>query len=97
MRTASFHPEAEAEMFAAARYYEDRAENLGVDFLAEVEKAVHRIAEAPETWPIFKGRIRRYLLYRFPFGILFTVHADSVVIIAVMHLRRRPNYWKDRL
>lgn len=83
-------------MVAAAQFYEARSHGLGADFLDEVERSVETIASHPHTAPVLKGGIRRRLLKRFPFGILYAVEPDTVVVLAVMHLRRRPGYWESR-
>ena len=97
MRRVVFLDPAEEEMLEAAAYYEMQAPGLGGDFLAEVQYAVQRIAEYPESGRLIKGTIRRRLLRRFPHGILYRIDPDEIVIVAVMHLRRRPDYWKDRI
>lgn len=48
------------------------------------------------AWHILEGEIRRCLTNRFPFGILYSVEADRVLILAVMHLHRDPGYWRER-
>lgn len=90
-------PDARDEMFEAAVYYESKASGLGVDFITEAESAVLSISKAPATWPVIEGKMRRYLLKRFPFGILYFAETEKIVIVAVAHLRRRPGYWKERL
>jgi plasmid stabilization system protein ParE len=97
MTTAIFLPPAEDELIAAAQYYQQQSAGLGSEFLSEVERTVAAILAYPEAAPRVKKDIRRRLLKRFPFGILYAVAADEVVIVAVMHLRRRPGYWEDRL
>ncbi len=96
MKNVAFHPEAEAELLAAAKFYEAHAPKLGVSFLDEVERALAGIAEAPDRWPVLTSKARRYLLRRFPFAIVYAVTADVIVVLAVMHLHRRPNYWRER-
>lgn len=92
-----FLPEAEQEMLEASLYYQSKASGLGVDFLSEVERAVKSIAESPNTWPILEGELRRRLVRRFPFGILYKVESEEIVVIAVAHLRKKPGYWKERI
>jgi len=87
---------AEEEMLEAATYYENQAPGLGEDFLAQVQRAVDQIAENPWSGGIMRGDIRRALVPRFPFGILYHIDPTEIVVIAVMHLRRRPGYWRDR-
>ncbi len=96
MKPVVFLPEAEQEMLEAAIYYQSQASGLGVDYLSEVEQAVQAIAESPMTWPIIEGELRRRLIRRFPFGILYRIEPERIVIVAVAHLRRRPGYWRGR-
>ncbi len=91
-----FHPEASAEYLAAVDYYEQRKPGLGARFTLEVEAAIERILESPTRWPIFEADIRRCLTHTFPYGLLYSVDADSIMILAVMHCSRNPGYWKHR-
>ena len=97
MKPVIFLPEAEEEMYEAARYYESQASGLGIDYISEVERAVASIAEFPKTWPKLEGELRRRLVRRFPFGILYFNEKDVIVVVAVAHLRRRPGYWRRRI
>ena len=97
MKPVVFLPQAEQEMLKAARFYESQTAGLGVDYLSEVERAVQTIAESPTTWPAIEGKLRRRLIRRFPFGILYRIEPEEIVIIAVAHLRRKPWYWKKRI
>lgn len=58
-------------MYEAARYYESQASGLGIDYLSAVERAVASIADSAMTWPKIEGELRRRLVQRFPFGILY--------------------------
>lgn len=89
-------PEAEAELHTAVAYYEDKAEGLGTDFLSEAERVFDELREFPEMGTEMEEEIRRFLLQRFPFSVLYKIHGDVVRIVAVMHHRQRPGYWKDR-
>jgi hypothetical protein len=62
-----------------------------------VENAIARIVEAPTRWRVIDEDVRRCLTRVFPFGILYTIEADFLLIVAVMHLSRVPNYWKSRI
>lgn len=94
---AIFHPEAHEEMIQAARFFEGRSEGLGSDFLAAVEETTHRIEQTPEAGPVDRTNIRKRLVSGFPFTLLYEVPADRIFIAAVMHQRRRPQYWRSRL
>jgi len=88
---------ARQEVRDAAEYYETQAKGLGVDFLDKINAAVLDVRENSERWPIIEQNIRRRLICRFPYCLLYRVEADEVVVLAVMHLSRHPNYWTHRI
>ena len=92
----SFHPEAEAEFLAAIDYYEGCRKGLGLEFAAEVRSVVARVAAHPRAWPVLAGEVRRSLANRFPYGVLYAEDDEGICILAVMHLHRDPDYWKER-
>ncbi len=94
--TFSFHPEVEAEFNEAIDYYEDQDRGLGYDFAIEVYATLQRIVAFPKAWPILKGEIRRALVKRFPYGVLYVIGEQEIKVIAVMHLHRIPGYWGHR-
>jgi toxin ParE1/3/4 len=96
MTKVRFHPLAEAEMVAAAAYYESQQGNLGKRFLAAVQDAINSITINPRLYPIVDLDVRRCLTKVFPFGVLFRILGGDIVIVAVMHLAHHPDYWKDR-
>ena len=96
MPEIAFHADAAEEMQAAAAYYEEQQQGLGETFLNEIEEGLRRIQQFSRLWPIYEGEYRRYLLRRFPFGIIYRVDPEEILVIAVAHLRREPAYWKDR-
>lgn len=92
----TFHPESEAELNDAINYYEDVESGLGYDFAAEVYSTIQRSVVLPKAWPFIDGEIRRSLVKRFPYGILYSEEPAGIYIVAVMHLHRHPDYWKSR-
>ena len=96
MKSVAFHPEAEAEFIAAARYYEDQAQNLGLDFISAVEATYQRLATFAESGRPFGSRLRRVLVPGFPYGLIYRAEPDRAFIVAVAHVRRRPGYWRSR-
>ena len=92
-----FHPEALAELEAAAQFYESRKAGLGVRFIEAVEEAASRIAASPSTGRRVDEDVRRCLTRVFPYGVLYSVEHDSILIVAVAHLARESGYWKARL
>jgi len=91
-----FDPEALVEMREAAAFYDDCQRELGRSFLDAVEAALAEIVKHPLMWRKVKGRFRRYLVQRFPYGLIYAVHEDVIYIAAVMHLKRKPGYWVGR-
>ena len=96
MNAVRFHSEAEAEMNQAAAWYEKQQKNLGKRFLATVQDAINRIQLDPELYPVVEEDVRRCLIRIFPFAVLFRMAPGIIVIMAVMHLHRDPDYWKNR-
>lgn len=92
-----FHPEADAEMMSAAKYYETQQKDLGKRFLASVQDALNRIRVNPLLYQEIEASVRRCLTMTFPFAVVFRIMQNQYVIIAVMHLHREPGYWKNRV
>jgi plasmid stabilization system protein ParE len=87
---------AEEEMMAAAVFYEAAAVGLGRDFLDDVQQAIESLREYPELGVEVGIGLRRTLLHRFPFTLIYAVEADGILVIAIAHARRRPGYWQSR-
>lgn len=96
MKPVRFLRPAELEMLDAAKYYELQATGLGDDFLDKIDVAIQDIGSNPERWPIIGNNVRRRLVHRFPYALLYRVDPDEVVVQATMHLHRRPDYWFSR-
>ena len=92
-----FHPEAREEYREAALYYAERDPGLAQRFVEAVEDAIRRIVEAPAAWRVLDDDVRRCLTHVFPYGLLYTVEDDVILILAVMHGSREPDYWKRRI
>jgi hypothetical protein len=91
-----FHPAAEEEFYSAVDYYLAIDPVLGRDFAAEVFAAIARAIEYPRAWTALDGTIRRSLVRRFPYGVLYSEEPDGLYVFAVMHLHREPGYWSTR-
>lgn len=91
--TFSFHPEAEVEFTEAMDYYKGCEPGLGYDFSIEVFTSIQNIVNYPTAWPVIEEDVRRCLVNRFPYGIIYSIEQDGVF----MHLRRHPDYWKKRI
>lgn len=97
MKIVRFHPEAEAEMFAAARFYQEQANGLGVRFLESVQAVLRHVFNFPKSARVVQGRsIRASVARTFPYSVVYCERGDEIVVLAVAHHRRRPGYWKTR-
>jgi toxin ParE1/3/4 len=97
--TEDFHPEARSEFLEAIEFYAERKEGLDQEFRDAVHEALASIAADPLRFQRVKGEIRVFRLKRFPFYIYyeFMPVIESIWIWGVVHHRRRPDYWHDRL
>jgi plasmid stabilization system protein ParE len=92
----SFHEAAEIELTEAAGYYERECPGLGVTFLDDVQAALKTLTQFPEGSPLLRGRIRRKVLLRFPYTLMYSVRDGQIRILAVAPVKRRPFYWHGR-
>ena len=95
--TTRFVDGAEAEVDEAVAFYNERSDRLGVEFAMEVQIGLKRIEAYPKAWPRIGRRVHRYRLNRFPYGIVYAPLPNEIVVVAVMHMKRRPGYWRERL
>jgi len=91
------HPEAQQELRNAALYYEQQELGLGGRFVDATQSGFRQIERSPFTWRCIRGDIRRFLVKTFPYGIVYAPVDDQIFILAVMHLKREPDYWFGRL
>ncbi|MGA2231844.1 MAG: type II toxin-antitoxin system RelE/ParE family toxin [Tepidisphaeraceae bacterium] len=89
--------EARLEMLEAAQFYEFQVAGLGRQFLDAIERATADIEQYPRRWPAITRQVRRRLVGRFPYGVLYGIVRGKVIVIAIMHLHRHPRYWTKRL
>jgi toxin ParE1/3/4 len=92
-----FHPAAEIELRATAKFYEDRMATLGNEFVDEVERICSLIADYPKLGATFDPVHRTVRLRRFPFALIYRVDDPHITIVAVAHTRKRPGYWRGRV
>lgn len=95
--THRFHPGALQEFEESVRYYHARRQGLGNRFADEVRSTIRRIVDAPERWRVVEEDVRRCAVRVFPYSVLYTIEPESILIVAVMHNKRQPVYWRYRL
>jgi hypothetical protein len=88
-----FSKYAKLELEDATHFYELEFEGLGLRFKNEIKKAAIRISEYPKGWSLERGDVRKCLLHKFPYKLLYSIEEDHIFIIAVAHLHRKPDYW----
>jgi len=93
----SFLEIARIELDEAIEYYNYEVPGLGDAFLTEVLNALDRIGEFPEAWQRCSKRTRRCLTRRFPYGVIYQIRGQEILIVAIANLHRKPDYWKDRI
>ena len=96
MIPAGLHPEAGQELEAAALHYEKIRSKLGREFLASFEQALSLIRKRPGAWRKLRPRLYRVLLRRFPYGVVYQIAPEKLLILAVYHCAREPDYWMGR-
>ena len=90
------HELADAEALDAYDWYAARDLAVAERFRSALLEAMDQITERPELSPPFDGSLRRRLLNAFPAGVLYEAGADAILVVAIMHLHRKPDYWRGR-
>jgi toxin ParE1/3/4 len=87
---------AEGDIRDAYLYYESCRQGLGKEFMLSLDAAMARIARSPAHFRVVYNDIRRLSIQRFPYGVLFLLDEEKVIVLAVMHARRDPSEWQLR-
>ena len=97
MRPHAFHPEAAEEYEAAANYYTQIYPELGGRFYDEVERLIQDMCREPARFRRFDPPAQRHFSNVFPYAVIYVERPDHIWILALMHMNRRPRYWKHRI
>jgi uncharacterized secreted protein with C-terminal beta-propeller domain len=92
-----FHQAAKEELFSARDYYDDLVFGLGKSFILEIEKTINIIKRNPLAYPVIKQNIRKAVIMKFPYSLLYIIEGDKIYLLAIMHQKRKPLYWKNRI
>ena len=90
------HPIAEVEFWEAVDWYDDQKEGLGKLFARAFDQIVQSIAEHPAAFPVEFGNKRKAVVRKFQYIVIFEIHDDRVLVLAVFHTSRNPTDWKSR-
>ena len=74
----------------------EELDGLGFEFAIEVQKAIERIIQYPNSWSKLSTRTRKCRCNRFPYNVIYSLKDETIIIIAIMHTKRKPNYWEKR-
>ena len=96
MKEIRFHPAAREELLQSFAYYELQQKGLGKRFFASVNASIEKIRAYPLSFRALGEDFRQCRVFRFPYGMIFRVLPQEIQVIALMHLRRSPGYWKAR-
>jgi plasmid stabilization system protein ParE len=97
MAEVSYHPEAEAEIRAAAAWYLSRSQRAAVGLIEELDRVMVLIQQFPEWQPPYDERHRFAVLRRYPYSVVYRIEGERIRVIAFAHSRRSAGYWQDRV
>jgi hypothetical protein len=89
--------EAEEEILQAVNWYYDQEQTLATDFYREFQIAEADIKAFPEFWTPLAGGYRRKMLNRYPYSLIYRIEDDLLLVTALAHTSRKPDYWRKRL
>lgn len=92
-----FRPEARLDILEARDWYEDRARGLGLEFARAVDAGASGILRFARAFPKVHGEVRKAVLRRFPYSLLFVIERDDIVVLGCFHQRQDPRTWVDRI
>lgn len=88
---------AQAEVDDAVAWYQSQSQGMGTYFLDDLDRVIRRIKAYPLASAEIGPGLRRCLLSRFPYGVIYGIDSEAILVVAVAHLHREPRYWIDRL
>lgn len=97
MKPFIFHPEARLELTAAGRYYAEKSPGAAQHFYAEMDEVIAETCARPALRRMFDPPARRHFGSTFPYAIIYVDRPSEIWIVAVMHFKQRPGYWRERL
>ncbi len=95
--TVRFLAPARSELKEAVDYYNKSEQQLGLRFSQSVKRATRSIVQYPLAWPSISEVTRHCQVRGFPYSLIYYLESNEVVIVAVMHTKREPQQWRERL
>lgn len=97
MKPCVFHPDARLELTEAGRYYARKSSALAQRFYTELDEVIAEACARPALRRMFDPPARRHSGPVFPYAVIYLDQPAEVWIVAVMHFKRSPGYWRERL
>lgn len=95
--TIRSHSNAESELTAALEYYQNISPKIARNFINDFEECLQRIQQFPTAWSPITPTLRRCHFKRFKYSIIYKIYTTEIFIVCVMHDKRKPGYWIERL
>jgi plasmid stabilization system protein ParE len=92
-----FVPQAQVEILEAAAYYRERSADAASRFSSNLSALIELLQQFPRIGSPVSPQVRRVLLKKFAYQLIYRIEGDEIRVYAVAHLKRKPRYWKDRL
>jgi hypothetical protein len=90
--------DARRELLDTVAWYETQRQHLGTEFSQAIAEALRKIEERPATWPLIgSAGLRRYIVRRFPYTVIYGIDGDQAVVVAIAHMKQKPGYWQGRV
>ncbi|MHB9106839.1 MAG: type II toxin-antitoxin system RelE/ParE family toxin [Armatimonadota bacterium] len=96
MRVRILSP-AERELLDAIEYYNAERPGLGIEFAREIRLTLNRIKAHPYAWTKIDPTFRRCPTDRFPYSAIYQIVPQEIIVVAFMHHKRHPEYWRNRI
>ncbi len=93
LKKVEFAEEATHEFRESVRWYESRAEGLGLRFSDELDSTLERIRLNPSLYRRVAGDIRRIQMNRFPYSVFYATEGDTLVVLRIFNNKRKPLQW----
>ncbi len=97
MKPYRLHPQAATEYEEAKAYYTAIYSELGERFEEEMDDLITEVCRHPLQYREYDSPLRRHFSRNFPYAILYLNEPERIWVVAIMHMKRRPSYWKSRL
>lgn len=97
MNRILIQPEAEFDLQEAFDWYEESNRGLGSEFIRAVDAGLAEIQRNPFAYLTVYKQIRRKLIRKFPYGIIYLIESETIYVIACFHVKRNPQNWQTRL